>query len=758
MQERFLKNSEGVGCWKFLATALLFYLLTLPQISSGADSSTLTEEEQNWLEAHSEIRLAPDPQFLPIEYFDEQGRYVGIAAEYFALIEKKLGVTFKKVQLESWDEVLKKSRSREVDLWGAAAPTPQRLEFMHFTQSFLKLPAVILVRKQVTEKLSLDTLRGMKVAVISGYGIHDHILNEYPDIQLDVVPDIKTGLKKVSVGLVDAMVTNIALATTYIEQEGITNLRISGESGYVYQWALASRNDWPELNVILDKALANITPMERKAIHTKWITLERPPAKTFKEIAISLAVVLGILAIAGVLFWNRSLTDQVNRRTQELKDELTERHQVESALRESEKQYRQLYNQLRLVVQGTSSATGEEFFKSLVNHLALALKVKYAFVSEVVDREQGLVQTRAFWTGKGCSESITYEIANTPCEKVIQGKWSSHPKEVQKLFPNDRFLQEFNIESYQGIPILDNSDNVLGHLGVMDDKPIEDAPINHMIIAIFASRAYAELERSHVENNLVQAKEQAETANKAKSEFLSLMSHELRTPLNAILGFSQIMQMKSENLNPSDKESVEHIIASGNHLLELINGVLDLSHIESGRMALQSANTALAPIVCKTFDLFVPIALKQEIEMVNNIAENDCVEVWVDPLRLKQVLVNLISNAIKYNLSGGTVTLEGMQTTHNIYQIQVKDTGVGIPQDQLKNLFEPFERLGHESSNIEGTGIGLNICRSLITMMKGSIQVESTPEKGSCFSIELPLAPVKSDIRSIMEDSNKAVG
>ena len=224
------------------------------------------------------------------------------------MIEKKLGVTFKKVQLESWDEVLEKSQNREVDLWGAGVPTPQRLEYMHFTQPFLKLPAVILVRRQVTEKLSLDTLRGMKVAVISGYGIHDHIVNEYPDIQLDVVPDIQTGLKKVSVGLVDAMVTNIALATTYIEQAGITNLRISGESGYAYQWAFASRNDWPELNRILDKALAQITPMERKAIHTKWITLERLPAKTFKEIAISLAVVLGLLAVAGVLFWNRSLT------------------------------------------------------------------------------------------------------------------------------------------------------------------------------------------------------------------------------------------------------------------------------------------------------------------------------------------------------------------------------------------------------------------------------------------------------------------
>jgi len=128
--------------------------------------------------------------------------------------------------------VLQHARERKVDMWGAAVATPQRLKYMNFTQPFLELPAVILVRKRVTENLNLETLKGMKVAVISGYGIHDHILNEYPDIQLDVVPDIQTGLKKVSMGLVDAMVANIALATTYIEKEGITNLRVAGESGY----------------------------------------------------------------------------------------------------------------------------------------------------------------------------------------------------------------------------------------------------------------------------------------------------------------------------------------------------------------------------------------------------------------------------------------------------------------------------------------------------------------------------------------------
>ena len=316
---------------------------------------------------------------------------------------------------------------------------------------------------------------------------------------------------------------------------------------------------------------------------------------------------------------------------------------------------------------------------------------------------------------------------------------------MRELFPKDRLLEEFNIEGYQGIPILDISGNVLGYLGIMDDKPIEDAPINYMLLAIFASRAYAELERSQVENNLIQSKEHAEKANKAKSEFLSRMSHELRTPLNAILGFSQLMQMKDQDLSPDDRESVAHIIDSGNHLLELINDVLDLARIESGRVNLQNKNVLLAPLVYKTFNLFMPMALERNVEMSNNLVENDFVE----------VLENLLSNVIKYNHPNGTVTLEGKQTTNNTYRIMVKDTGLGIHPDQLKNLFEPFERLGHESSDIEGTGIGLTISQSLMEMMNGSVQAESTSRKGSCFSIELPLANAKSDTSFLAEDFEK---
>lgn len=283
-------------------------------------ANVLTLDEQEWLAKHPIISIAPDPIFLPIEFIDSKGNYSGIAADYISLIEKKLNIKFEKVSLKNWEEVLEKTKIREVDMWGAATPTPQRLEYMRFTKPFLKLPAVILVRKQVSESLTLEAIKGMKVVVISGYGIHDYIKKKYPVFNLEVVPDIQTGLKKVSFGMADAMVVNIALATHYIEEEGITNLRIAGNSGYLYEWALASRKDWPELKNILEKGLSLISNEERKTIYRKWINVKKDSWISFKYVLFIFVLALLMGGVISILALNRRLKKQVQIRTSELKN------------------------------------------------------------------------------------------------------------------------------------------------------------------------------------------------------------------------------------------------------------------------------------------------------------------------------------------------------------------------------------------------------------------------------------------------------
>jgi PAS domain S-box-containing protein len=285
------------------------------------------------------------------------------------------------------------------------------------------------------------------------------------------------------------------------------------------------------------------------------------------------------------------------------------------------------------------------------------------------------------------------------------------------------------------------------HLTMTLAHDADGAPELRAVLIDISDRKQIETERLVLQQDLQtkndeleRARVVADKANQAKSEFLSSMSHELRTPLHAILGFGQLLVSGATAESPTptleQKKNIEQILKAGWHLLELINEILDLSVIEAGKIVLSMEPVSLAEIIRECQSMVEPMAQQRGIRIILPETEIPCF-IDADRTRIKQILINLLSNAIKYNKPGGTVSIiYGARRAKHI-RICVTDTGVGLSQDNLLQLFQPFSRLGHNVDKEEGTGIGLVVCKSLVELMGGTIGVESTAGKGSTFWIEL---------------------
>ena len=233
---------------------------------------------------------------------------------------------------------------------------------------------------------------------------------------------------------------------------------------------------------------------------------------------------------------------------------------------------------------------------------------------------------------------------------------------------------------------------------------------------------------------LDQARRDAADAVETRREFIAAMNHELRTPLNAILGFAQVLEMSG--LTDDQRHSVGHVLKGGRHLLQLINELLDISHLDSDSLDLSPEPVSVDELLFEAGDLMLPAAVEREIAI--ELPAPGHLWVVADRHRLKQILLNLVSNAVKFNRSGGRVAVRATRLDTGLVRIAVTDTGPGLSPDQIARLFAPFERLDASNRGIEGTGLGLTLCQGLIRRMEGAIGVDSARGEGATFWVELP--------------------
>ena len=637
---------------------------------------SLTAEEQKYLSKKGSIKMCIDPNWMPFEKIDENGKHIGMSAEILELLQQRSGISLKLVHTRNWNESLEFSKARKCDIFSLAMETPERKQYMNFTTSYLTFPFVIATQTKELFVENLESVLDKTLVMVKGYAYVEILKNRYPDIKIVEVNNVTEGLQLIRKGSAYGYIDTLATIAYAIQKEGIVDIKIAGKFKDNWELGIGTRNDEPLLNSIMQKAIDTVSEKEKQNIYNSWFSIVLQDEADYSLVwKVVLALVFVIILI---MYWNRRLT------------------MLNEKISRSESHTRSLLE-----------SVGEGVFGVDIND-------RLTFINPMGLSMLGYTKEELF--GKNIHKIIHH--SHFDGSKYLVDECPMHLTLIEKkpYYIDNEVLwrkdgSSFSVE-YRSTPIW-RDDKVIGTVVAFSD--ITD--------------------RKKAEQEVYQAKEQADMANQAKSIFLANMSHELRTPMNAILGYSQLL-CHDENLSNEQLNSLNSIKRSGKHLLDIINDILDMSKIEAGKIEVYPSVISLINLIEDIRSLWTMHTLEKGIKFELNIQEEVPHTIFADDLRMKQVLLNLLSNAVKFT-NEGIITLE--VTTQKLQKDQielhftVKDTGIGIKADKIDSIFMPFEQANREMSSL-GTGLGLAISRKLVELMGGEIKVESVIGKGSIFS------------------------
>jgi len=385
----------------------------------------------------------------------------------------------------------------------------------------------------------------------------------------------------------------------------------------------------------------------------------------------------------------------------------------------------------------TAGLVGQAYFAALVEIVCRILEIDYAHVGEI-DPLNKRVQTLAAWDSGRHVDNMDYDLKGTPCAEVTAHEYCVYNNGVTKIFPEDQALIDMGFEAYAGYALTSSRQEVLGLLVVLDRKPFAHSDSIFSILRFVAARTAAELERLRTERSLQKALAAAQRAVAARDEFLSTITHELRTPLNAILGFSDILR-NSELDHARRREYATYVHDAGTALLEMVEDILDLANVQSGRATTQLDDVAMHDLVEECID----IARRRVADRPVYIADScpGSAVLSVDRRMARRTLVSLLSNAMKYAPIEAPIAVEcAMDDTNRAYRIIVRDEGPGMSEAELKRALEPFGRSPEAVAKaIPGLGMGLPLVDALMKVQGGRLEIESAPGKGTQATLLFPM-------------------